>query len=506
MINYSYSRVQSFKQCPYAYKLRYLDKFDTLPDKLANNALTIGTALHNAIETDVDKAIDIYLSSFYISTNACEEECIKLEAMVPKVKQLLEQQLDCRNAKVTYEYLLELDGFKGFIDYLLERPDGTYEIYDFKYSNNVSSYEKSAQVHLYKYFFEKINPTAKVTKIGYIMVPKVQIRLKKTETLEDFRQCLRAELDEAMPTLVTVEYDLNKVKDFFKERKRMITAIEFPKNETRLCDWCQFKDYCQDGETYMLLPKNEPRVIHAGARKKIWLYGMPFSGKSTLADQFPSPLFLNTDGNIDSFKSPVLQIRDIYEGPVLKYKAWDVFIEAIKELSENPGTYKTVVVDLIEDVYESCRVWCYDKLGIKHESDNSYVAWDYVRNQFLNAVKSLTNLPLNVVLISHEDRSRDITKKNGDKFTSISPNLGDKLSNKIAGMVDLVARVTCENDGRFINFASSDIIFGGGRLSISVERVPCSYANLDGVYQNKEQAKTVTLNQIQFTAAPNKGK
>lgn len=33
-----------------------------------------------------------------------------------------------------------------------------YDLYDFKYSNNVSKYKDSPQLHLYKYFWEKNNP------------------------------------------------------------------------------------------------------------------------------------------------------------------------------------------------------------------------------------------------------------------------------------------------------------------------------------------------------------
>ena len=45
---------------------------------------------------------------------------------------------------------------------------------------------------------------------------------------------------------------------------------------------------------------------------------------------------------------------------------------------------------------------------------------------------------LDVALISHEDRTRDLTRKGGDKISSIKPNLQDKVANKVAGMVDLV--------------------------------------------------------------------
>ena len=59
---------------------------------------------------------------------------------------------------------------------------GQFDLYDFKYSNNIDHYMESRQLHVYKYFFERI--TGKhIRKMYFVFVPKVQIRQKKTETL-----------------------------------------------------------------------------------------------------------------------------------------------------------------------------------------------------------------------------------------------------------------------------------------------------------------------------------
>ena len=48
----------------------------------------------------------------------------------------------------------------------------------------------------------------------------------------------------------------------------------------------------------MTLPSTERRNITKENYKKIWIYGAPFSGKSTFVDKAPVPVNLNTDGNI----------------------------------------------------------------------------------------------------------------------------------------------------------------------------------------------------------------
>lgn len=238
-----------------------------------------------------------------------------------------------------------------------------------------------------------------------------------------------------------------------------------------------------------MLPKNEKRNVNVSSRVKVWIYGAPFSGKTTLADQFEDAIMLNTDGNLNSFTSPVVEIKERVNGRQV-IDTWSVFNETITELQKG-SDFKTVVVDLVEDTFEACRRYCYTKLGIEHESDNSFKAWDYVRNEFLTTMKRLMTLDYNIVLISHEDMSKDITKKSGDKITSIRPNIQDKLANKLAGMVDIVARVVADGNERTLNFKSDEVVFGGGRLKITKTQIPLTYKALMGVYgaQTKQEIK-----------------
>lgn len=226
-----------------------------------------------------------------------------------------------------------------------------------------------------------------------------------------------------------------------------------------------------------MLPKNEKRTVNKLSQIKIWIYGAPFSGKTTLANNFPDALMLNTDGNINSFNSPYVRIRDELDGRQT-VKAWVIFKRTIEELKQG-SNYKTIVVDLVEDVFEYCRLYCYEKLGIEHESDNSFKAYDYVRNEFLNVMKSLANLNYNIVLISHEDTSKDITKRSGDKITAIKPNITEKLANKLAGMVDLVGRVT----NRQLSFYSDEVVFGGGRIKLNKTEIPLDFNALIDIYK-----------------------
>lgn len=473
---FGYSAVSSFEQCPFQYKCRYIEGLQVLPTDDPANALIIGTALHKAIETDIDTAIQEYFDSYPIIGDQHIDEEIKLRHMIPKVKELLPPGI--------HEVQVVDTNFMGTLDMLVPvrmLDDTECDLYDFKYSNNWIRYMDSRQLHLYKYYFEKTNPGKRIRNMYFLFVPKVQIRQKKTETIFDFRQRLLKELDKVEPHVECVQYDPQKVIDHLELTQVIHQVTEYSKNPTRLCDWCDYKNYCQKGEETDMLPSTSRVAVDATNYKKMWIYGAPFSGKTTVCDAAPTPLNLNTDGNVKTVTMARLPIKDTMEGRQKKL-AWEIFRSAIDDL-EAGSDFETIVVDLLEDTYESCRLYMYKQMGITHESDDSFRAWDKVRTEFLSTFRRLLNLPYNIILISHEDMSKDITKRTGDKITAIRPNIQDKIANKIAGMVDIVCRVLVEDDGRYLSFKSDSVVFGGGRITgHGKTQIPLSWDAIEDFY------------------------
>lgn len=486
---------------------------NTIPDTEPDNALILGTALHTGIEEGVEQALAFYQSSFPMLTDDHIHEMMKLEAMIPKAKALLPPG-------GTFELPIGDSDFTGFMDYLVpvgwmapEHPDNrwggnvqVFDLYDFKYSNNGKSYSVSGQLHEYKYWYELTHPGHRIRNMYFLIVPKVKIRQKKTETLMQFRDRLQDALKEAEPYLMPVQYDPMKIIGFLTDVKHMVEAADFPKNPNHFCGWCEYQEYCEKGWNYMLLPKNERRNLNATKKKVVWLYGAPFSGKTFFANQFPDPLMLNTDGNIKFVDAPYIAIRDTVtvEGRITKRKlAYEVFVETVDELEKKQNTFKTIVVDLLEDIYEACRVYICDRQGWKHESDDSFRAWDMVRSEFLNTLKRLINMDYeNIILISHEDRTRDLTRKSGDKISSIKPNLQDKVANKVSGMVDLVARIVADDNDRVLSFKTSEVIFGGGRLTVHNKEIPLDYEAFCEVYEEANQRAAGAMKHGGNTPAP----
>lgn len=477
-MQFSHSRVELWNRCPFAWKLHYLDKLEILPEYRADDPLLLGSALHRSIEKGLETGLREYRESFPVLTDGIITEEEKLSVLVPKVMEAIPEG--------KHEVLVEDDFFRGFIDLLVETRAGSYDIWDFKYSNSIEHYMKSPQLSIYKFFAEWILGI-KVTNLWFCFVPKISVKQEKDESIAQYRHRLSTVLQSARISVRSVPYDIQQVKRFVGTAREIEKATEYPKRQSSLCRYCDYYEYCHGGKTYMILPKNERRKIETSTTKKVlWIYGQPFVGKTYLANTFPDPLMINTDGNIRFVDAPYVSVHDMktFEGHIEKTKlGWDVFKEVIKELEKHDNTFKTIVIDLVEDIYEYCRYYIYDRLGISHESDKPFVAWDEVRTEFLSTMKRVMTLDYeNIVLISHEDSTKNLTKRNGDQITKIMPNINEKVAYKLAGMIDLVGRLSYDKGARTLSFARDDVVFGGGRIGLSATQIPAEYKAICKIY------------------------
>jgi len=262
----SHSRVETYTKCPRQFKYRYIDELATLPTDDPASPLVLGHALHTGIEQDVKAAVKEYYSAYPVINDNHITEAMKLEYLIPKVKELLPPG--------EHEVKIEDEDFVGFIDLLVPviEPGKTYyegyeyteyDLYDFKYSNNISSYMESGQLHEYKYYFEKLNPGKKIRKLYFVFIPKSQLRIKyknktnpRDETIYEFRQRVMEDLKSKTISIEEVQYNPTKVIEFLTNSKHAIEDTTYEKNETRLCDWCEFKRYCLEGIDYEIINKN----------------------------------------------------------------------------------------------------------------------------------------------------------------------------------------------------------------------------------------------------------
>ena len=228
----SYSKVTTHANCAKQYWHRYINNTAVTTQPTANDARIIGSTMHKGIEEGLDAALEWYEDQFppFVTNNMINEE-IKFCHWIPALHEEFGDGVHEQKIYIENEYV-------GYIDYL---KDGV--LIDFKYSNNIEGYLDSEQIHLYKYFGEKMG--LKIDKLKYVFIPKVAIRKKKTETLDEFRVRLLDELESKSVTVHEVEYDENKVEEFFEKAEVMKNDTEFKCNKSGLCYWCDYKSYCE---------------------------------------------------------------------------------------------------------------------------------------------------------------------------------------------------------------------------------------------------------------------
>ena len=163
--------------------------------------------------------------------------------------------------------------------------------------------------------------------------------------------------------------------------------------------------------------------------QKVVIYGTEGIGKSSLASQFPEPLFIDTEGSTDNMDVARLD----------KPTSWIMLNNQIAFIKANPTVCKTLVIDTI-DWAESL---CVDNLCAMHGKKgiedfgygNGYVYAKEEMGRFLNKLQDLIELGINVVLTAHAQiRKFELPDEMGS-YDKYELKLGKKTSSQTAPLV-----------------------------------------------------------------------
>jgi len=165
---------------------------------------------------------------------------------------------------------------------------------------------------------------------------------------------------------------------------------------------------------------------------KIWIYGKPFSGKTTFVSGIPNSIILSTDGNA---KGLFPEDRII---PIKTVEDLSKFTQAFQD-----GKYKgidTIIIDVVEYLYDIIREYTLEKNKITYESDLGYAkGWRLVSDAEWFTFSKLARLAENVIFISHETQNTEISSI-GKETTKFMPALNEKLHDKMTGLMTIVCR------------------------------------------------------------------
>jgi putative RecB family exonuclease len=246
---YSHSRLSTFEQCPYKFKLKYIDKVET---EIAENIEAyLGSRVHETLEK-------LYKDLQYQKMNTLEELLLFYKdiweknwsdsIVINKTEYGAENYFKMGEKYITDYYkryhpfnqgstiaienriVIDLDEkgtykLQGFIDRLTEINDGYYEIHDYKTNSRLPLPEyikNDRQLALYAIGVKECYPDAKDIRLIWHFL-KFDKEIDSTRTNEEL-QLLK------------------------KETVQLIQTIEktnvFETHASILCQWCEFQQIC----------------------------------------------------------------------------------------------------------------------------------------------------------------------------------------------------------------------------------------------------------------------
>lgn len=167
---------------------------------------------------------------------------------------------------------------------------------------------------------------------------------------------------------------------------------------------------------------NITRGIKARAQKVV-IYGPEGVGKSSLAAQFPNPVFIDTEGSTDNMDVARLD----------KPTSWTMLNNQIAFIKSNPTVCQTIVIDTVDwaerlAIDSLCAT--HGKKGIEDFGwGNGYTYLAEEIGRFLNRLQDLVDMGINVVLTAHSQIKKFEQPDEMGAYDRYELKLGNKKTN-----------------------------------------------------------------------------
>ena len=163
--------------------------------------------------------------------------------------------------------------------------------------------------------------------------------------------------------------------------------------------------------------------------KKVVLYGPEGIGKSSLASQFPNPIYIDTEGsttelNVDRLPKP---------------SSWTMLNQQVEWVKQQGGRFKTLVIDTIDWAEMQCIESVCAQHGKKGVEDfgygNGYVYVKEELGRFLNKLSDVVEAGIHVVLTAHAQIRKFEQPDEMGAYDRYELKLGKKTSSQTAPLV-----------------------------------------------------------------------
>ncbi|MBS3801836.1 MAG: PD-(D/E)XK nuclease family protein [Candidatus Thermoplasmatota archaeon] len=264
-MQYSYSRLSTFEQCPFKYKLKYIDNIDPIIKDTIETFL--GSIVHQTLEqlyktllTGYIIFLDNLLTFFYHKWYEQWDD----EILIVKKKYSM-QHYQSRGKQFITDYYNQYTPFnktktisvedrisfslddeknyqmQGYIDRLDESKSGHYEIHDYKTGSKLPSQnqlDKDRQLAIYALGVKHKYPDANdIELVWHFLKFNKELRSKRSD------QQLSTLSSQLISSIDTIE-----------------NTKKYPRTPSLLCHWCRYKPICpQYSHLYQIREHRENR-------------------------------------------------------------------------------------------------------------------------------------------------------------------------------------------------------------------------------------------------------
>ena len=175
----------------------------------------------------------------------------------------------------------------------------------------------------------------------------------------------------------------------------------------------------------------------------VWhFYGEPGVGKTTLANQFPSPMFIATEPGTSAMHAASVDVS-----------TWQDMKLVLDALRNEKHSYKTVVLDTVDVAYTLCTTHVCESNGWVDVADGDFGrGWRAVDREWTNMIAQLRSLPMCAIFIGHEKRE-EIVERMGSRDVAtgrqrVSTALPRSARGTLHAAMDFILRceLTSDND------------------------------------------------------------
>lgn len=244
---YSHSKLSTFEQCPFKFKLRYIDEI--IPEVEKTIEAHLGSSVHSTLEwlynqvksgsiPNIDSLVtqygEFWKETFSDGIKIVRDNFSAKDYFEKGIRFLIDYYLkhkpfDDGTIELEKQILVNLDGnygIRGFIDRLVyNKREGQYEIHDYKTANTLPTKEKidsDRQLALYSLAIIQSSGIQNQIKLvwHYLSFNKTLISTRTRDQLENLRN----------QTLELI--------------KRIESTSQFSPVKSVLCSWCEYKSLC----------------------------------------------------------------------------------------------------------------------------------------------------------------------------------------------------------------------------------------------------------------------